>query len=161
MTRAGSAVRHFLEMVVAMAVGMVALGPLWTRAAAGLGWSAWLERPDVAAMVMALNMSIAMSVWMRYRGHSWTGAARMSAGMVAAFAVLLPALWAGALTGAAFMTIGHVLMLVVMAGMVAGTSWWSSTPSATSVGTAAMSPRDSDPRDPGSDGHIAPSRNQP
>ena len=38
-------VRHYLEMVAAMIVGMVALGPLWTFALNAAGTPALLDRP--------------------------------------------------------------------------------------------------------------------
>jgi predicted tellurium resistance membrane protein TerC len=67
-------VRHFVEMVVAMVVGMVVLGlalkPL-------LGLSDLFERADLSALVMATNMTIGMSLWMRYRGHGWASIAEM------------------------------------------------------------------------------------
>ena len=61
---------HFLEMVVAMAVGMVALHPVWTFALVAAGWSAILDAPEAMAMIMATDMTIAMTAWMKYRGHS-------------------------------------------------------------------------------------------
>src|SRR5262249_4984476 len=82
---------HFAEMVGAMAVGMLVLGlalkPL-------LGLSDLFQRADLSALVMATNMTIGMSVWMRYRGHSWASTAEMGAAMYIPFAVLLVPFWA-------------------------------------------------------------------
>jgi len=83
-------VRQYLEMVAAMLAGMFALGGL-----EGLVWPASMDRVDVAAMVMATNMSVGMAAWMRFRGHSWRGTAEMSAAMYLPFAVLLVPYWAG------------------------------------------------------------------
>ena len=87
-------VRHFVEMVVAMVVGMVVLGlalkPL-------LGLSDLFERADLNALVMATNMTIGMSLWMRYRRHGWESIAEMGAAMYIPFAVLLVPFWAGVL----------------------------------------------------------------
>jgi hypothetical protein len=105
--------RHYLEMVVAMLVGMVALGPL-----ENLVWPALTARHDVGAMVMATNMAIGMGAWMRFRGHSWRGIAEMSASMYLPFAVLLVPYWIGAIGGGALMTWGHVLMLPAMAAVM-------------------------------------------
>jgi hypothetical protein len=102
--------RHYLEMVMAMLVGMVALGPL-----EHLVWPALTARPDVGVMVMATNMSIGMGGWMRFRGHSWRGIAEMSASMYLPFVVLLVPFWAGAIGEGALMTWGHLLMLPAMA----------------------------------------------
>ncbi len=103
-------VRHYLEMVVAMLVGMAALGPL-----EGLVWPALFARTDVGALVMATNMSIGMTAWMRFRRHSWRAIGEMCASMYLSFAVLLVPFWAGAIGGDAVMTWGHVLMLPAMA----------------------------------------------
>jgi hypothetical protein len=105
--------RHYLEMVVAMLVGMVALGPL-----EHLVWPALTARHDVGVIVMATNMAIGMGAWMRFRGHSWRGIAEMSASMYLPFAVLLVPFWTGAIGGDALMTWGHVLMLPAMAAVM-------------------------------------------
>ncbi len=103
-------VRHYLEMVVAMLVGMVVLGP-----AEQLVWPALTARADVGVLVMATNMSIGMGAWMRFRGHSWRGIAEMSASMYLPFVVLLVPLWTGAMGEHAVMGWGHVLMFPAMA----------------------------------------------
>ncbi|MFE9750478.1 hypothetical protein ACFYOT_36710 [Saccharothrix saharensis] len=101
--------RHAAEMAVSMVVGMVALEPVWSFAWPGLA-------DDVTAhvLVMATNMSLGMGLWMRIRRHGWAGIAEMSAAMYAPFVVLLPFHWAGALSGMALMTAGHVLMVPAM-----------------------------------------------
>lgn len=100
---------HYVEMVVAMFVGMIALDPFVT----------WLipsvhDRADVSALVMATNMSIGMAVWMRIRRHSWPRIAEMCAAMYVPFLVMLVPLWLGAVDGDAVMMVGHVLMLPAM-----------------------------------------------
>jgi hypothetical protein len=103
-------VRHYLEMVVAMLVGMIFLG--WAE---DLALPTVMVGADVGVMVMATNMAIGMGVWMRVRGHSWRGIAEMSASMYVPFVLLLVPFWAGAIDGGALMTWGHVLMLPAMA----------------------------------------------
>jgi flagellar biosynthetic protein FliP len=103
-------VRHYLEMVAAMLVGMFALGPVVSLVAPGLP-----DRADVGVMVMATTMATGMAAWMRFRGHSWRGIVEMSASMYVPFAVLLVPFWAGAIGEGALMTWGHVLMLPAMA----------------------------------------------
>ena len=56
-------VLHYLEMVVAMVVGMMALAPLWP--------DAWLARGDMHAVAMAVDMTVAMAAWMAIRRHAW------------------------------------------------------------------------------------------
>jgi hypothetical protein len=114
-TRTGHFVRHYLEMVVAMLVGMITLGPLWSLAGDSLGLSAVLQRPEPMVLVMATNMSIAMCAWMRYRGHGWAATLEMAAAMYVPFLALFPPLWLGVLSRDGLMVWGHVLMLPAMA----------------------------------------------
>jgi flagellar biosynthetic protein FliP len=100
---------HYLEMVVAMLVGMAVLGPL-----ASLAWPGLSDHPAADAMAMAANMTIGMALWMAIRRHPWARIGEMSAAMVAPFAVLLVPYWLGAVSGAALMMGGHVLMFVTM-----------------------------------------------
>jgi hypothetical protein len=110
---------HYVEMVIAMAVGMVALHPVWTLAFDALGWSAVLHRPEPMALVMATNMTIAMTAWMKFRGHGWAACAEMGAAMYLPFVILFVPMWAGLITSSAMFLWGHVLMLVAMAGAMA------------------------------------------
>jgi hypothetical protein len=105
---------HYLEMVVAMVVGMVALGPLEGLAFDALGWSGFTGRADLGAMIMATNMTVAMAGWMRFRGHTWRPIVEMSAAMYVPFAVLLVPMWFGVITEHTLMGVGHVLMLAGM-----------------------------------------------
>jgi hypothetical protein len=57
------------------------------------GTPALLDRPELNAAVVATNMTIAMSAWMRYRGHRWAATAEMAAAMYLPFIVLLFPLW--------------------------------------------------------------------
>ena len=106
---------HYLEMVLAMTVGMVALGPVWY-----LAWPGLMDQPTLGVLVMATDMSVAMALWMRLRGHDWTGIGWMVAAMYLPFALALPPYWAGLLSEAGMMTAGHVLMLPLMALVMLG-----------------------------------------
>src|SRR5690349_9349712 len=96
-TRPWPFARHLLEMLAAMVVGMVALGPFWTP-----------SRVDVSALWMATTMSVAMAVWMGYRGHSRAAIAEMTTAMYAPFLVLLIPWWAGLIPGPAVLLGGHL-----------------------------------------------------
>lgn len=113
--RAGRFARHYLEMLVAMVVGMIVLSPAWDWLRPVLNASALLDRPDVGALVMATNMTIAMSAWMRYRGHGPAPIAEMAAAMYLPFVILFLPLWAGLISGGTLMVAGHLLMLPAMA----------------------------------------------
>src|SRR4051794_1379791 len=92
-------IRHYLEMVIAMFVGMAVLG-----APAGLV----VNYDDTAQMIaaMAVTMTVPMAGWMRYRGHAWEPTAEMSAAM------LLPAAGVLGLFAADVLTDVGVLMLL-------------------------------------------------
>ncbi len=107
-------IRHFLEMVLAMVAGMMVLGPVRTLIVAYLGWPDLFDRPELQALAMAIDMTIAMSLWMRYRSHSWISIAEMAAAMVLSFVVLFVPFWAGGLPGDTLLVAGHVLMLPAM-----------------------------------------------
>jgi hypothetical protein len=111
---AGRFAVHYVEMVVAMAAGMVVLHPVWVLATSGVSATSALRSAEVDALAMATAMSVPMVAWMRLRGHAWAPALEMSGAMYAGFVVLYPALWAGALDDAALMAYGHLLMLVLM-----------------------------------------------
>lgn len=100
---------HFVEMVVAMLVGMVALGPLWSLALPGLS-----DRPDAAALVMATNMAFGMALWMLIRRHHRARIAEMCAAMYVPFVALLVPYWLGGISGDTVMMAGHVLMFPAM-----------------------------------------------
>ena len=103
-------VRHYVEMVVAMLIGMVLLGLLQQ-----LAWPSLNYHSAVGVLVMATDMAIGMGAWMRVRGHSWRGIAEMSASMFAPFIALLIPYWTGAVSGAELMAWGHLLMFPAMA----------------------------------------------
>lgn len=92
-------VRHYLEMLAAMAAGMVAL------AASGLV----VDLPDrtaVELVEMSLWMTVPMVAWMRVRGHGWRVCNEMAAAM------LLPAAVALVLLGAGVVTDSHLLVML-------------------------------------------------
>jgi hypothetical protein len=104
--------RHLAEMLAAMFVGMLVLGPLWPLSD-GLA-----ARADLASFVLATDMSVAMAVWMWHRGHSRAAIAEMTAAMYVPFAILLIPWWAGVLPSDAVLHGGHVLMLPAMVAVM-------------------------------------------
>jgi hypothetical protein len=107
-------VRHFVEMLVAMIVGMAVLGPVWVGLLTLLGCASVLEHAEVHALVMATDMTIGMSLWMRYRGHGWASIREMAAAMYLPFVVLFGPLWAGLISAETMLAAGHMLMLPAM-----------------------------------------------
>lgn len=107
-------IQHYVEMLVAMIVGMVALGPLWTVTFAALGLPRLHDNAELHALVMATNMTIGMSAWMYFRGCGWPAIGEMAIAMYVPFLVLFPPLWADWISRGTMFTLGHVLMLGTM-----------------------------------------------
>jgi predicted ABC-type exoprotein transport system permease subunit len=99
---------HYLQMLAAMVVGMVVLGPLSMLVGDNAG-------AEVQALLMATSMAVAMVAWMAWRRHPWPAIAEMSLAMYLAFAVLFPFHWLGALSAQGLIIVGHALMLPAMA----------------------------------------------
>lgn len=111
-------VRHYVEMLVAMVLGMVVLGTPATVAlsAAGMSMSELHnDAPTLMLLGMAVTMTVPMVAWMRHRGHGWPASAEMSAAMfIPAFGVIA-LLWGGLIEDiGALMLIEHVAMLLSM-----------------------------------------------
>jgi hypothetical protein len=106
--------RHFIEMVLAMLVGMALFGAIIWGIFGLLGHSNLRHYPEIRALVMSANMVIGMSLWMRYRRHSWAAIGEMAGAMFVPYAVLIGPFWAGLLSGPALLGAMHVLMLPLM-----------------------------------------------
>ncbi len=111
----GTLVRHYVEMVVAMGLGMGLLHPVWMVVTDGAAEDGVVRSTEVTLLVMATAMAVPMAAWMRYRKHAWGATLRMSALMYLGLALPLPLLWAGATSADGVMVAGHVLMLALMA----------------------------------------------
>jgi hypothetical protein len=106
---------HFLEMIVAMAIGMVALHPVWSFLLHVTGSSWLMSNAYTGGLIMATNMMIAMSAWMRFRSHGWRPIAEMGVAMYLPFLVLFVPLGLGLISLGAMYLWGHVGMLIAMA----------------------------------------------
>jgi hypothetical protein len=75
--------RHFLEMLGAMVVGMIAAGAIFVSVVGVKSWDeVTIQYPTQALLAMAVGMTLPMVLWMRYRGMSWRNSAEMAAAMV-------------------------------------------------------------------------------
>jgi hypothetical protein len=111
-------VGHYLGIVVAAVAGMVVLGPAESVLLNPIGWAQLLAHPETYTLVMATNMTVAVAAWMRFRRHGWAAIAEMAVAMYAPFLVLFPPLWLGVLSVTGLMVLGHVLMLLAIAGVM-------------------------------------------
>jgi flagellar biosynthetic protein FliP len=117
--RARHFLRHLGEMYLAMVVGMMVLGMLdrGILAAAGTSVSHVKDSaPEFFALVMAFNMTVGMTVWMRYRRHSWAMCAEMAGAMFVPAAAAVVLFWCSVIHGGA---VGAVEMNAMPAAMIA------------------------------------------
>jgi hypothetical protein len=107
--RAWAFTRHYLEMVIAMFAGMVALQPLWPNLPHVL---------EIEALAMATSMNLGMAAWMAVRHDSPATIARMAVAMYLPFIVLFAPYRLGWLSRDTVFTAGHLLMLAAMAAVM-------------------------------------------
>ena len=88
--------RHFLEMLGAMVVGMIATGAIFVSVVGVKSWDeVTIQYPTQALLAMAVGMTLPMVLWMRYRGMSWRNSAEMAAAMVLPVIPFLCLVWFG------------------------------------------------------------------
>jgi hypothetical protein len=111
-------VRHYLEMVAAMVLGMVVLGVPAEGALRAFGASSAdlnADLPAVALLAMAAIMTVPMVGWMRYRGHSWRPCWEMAVSMFLPTFGVIGLLWSGLVADfGVLMTLEHAVMLPAM-----------------------------------------------
>jgi len=110
-------IRHYLEMVIAMLLGMAVLGlpGFIALEAAGVDTDA----AGVLLWGMAISMTVPMVAWMRHRGHGWLPSIEMTAAMIVPTIGALLLYEAGTLDDAhAAMGIQHVVMFPAMLGVM-------------------------------------------
>jgi hypothetical protein len=107
--------RHYLEMVAAMAVGMIVIGGALrgVLALTGVEFSA-TRYPELTALEMAFDMATGMVVWMRHRGHGWPSTLEMAGVMFFPALALFPPLWLGVVSTGSLLTLEHLVMLPLM-----------------------------------------------
>jgi hypothetical protein len=114
---AGHFIRHLGEMVLAMMVGMMALGALDGVILSVAGTSVAHVRnsvPEVVALAMAFNMTVGMTAWMRYRRHAWAMCAEMAGAMFAPAMAAIVLFWCAVIHGGSVATVEMTAMLPTM-----------------------------------------------
>ena len=93
--------RHFLEMLAAMAVGMIATGAVFLSI---VGLKTWqqvtVQYPTQALLAMAAGMTVPMVAWMLFRGMGWRNSYEMAAVTVLPVVPFLFLVWSGVTTSA-------------------------------------------------------------
>jgi hypothetical protein len=112
--------RHLLEMIVAMVVGMFVLGASFSELHVllfGSGYAAaWRDHVGLAAFAMAFNMTVPMVLWMRYRGHRWERCGEMAVAMNLPLLPLLLLYGLGAIAADGVLASQMMLMIPAMVG---------------------------------------------
>ena len=108
-------VGHYVEMVVAMVVGMAVLGiPVGAIAQAQGYDNVYHQLPELGAILMTAIMTGPMVLWMAVRGHDRRMIGEMSAAMIVPVAVLILAARLGVLAEASLPMLSDPLMYVSM-----------------------------------------------
>ncbi|MBM7789842.1 hypothetical protein [Tenggerimyces flavus] len=100
---------EFLEMLLAMAAGMLVLPPFQNAL-----WNVPADRADLHLLVMTANMAVGMLAWMLVRRHAWRPVAAMIAAMGVPFLLLAPLYYGAGIDGDTLMIVAHALMLPCM-----------------------------------------------
>jgi hypothetical protein len=101
-------IRHYVEMLIAMFLGMGVLGG--SVAAAGVD----VDPPELALLWMAFTMSVPMVAWMRYRGHGWAASGEMTASMFIPSFAAIALMSMGVAEEHGAMAIQHIAMFPAM-----------------------------------------------
>jgi hypothetical protein len=107
-------IRHLVEMIVAMFVGMAVLGSAVSLVFGLLGHANLLHFAGLRGLLMTGYMTLGMSLWMRHRRHGWRPVAEMAGAMVAPYLLLIVPFSAGWLSAEVFLATMHLLMLPSM-----------------------------------------------
>jgi len=112
-------VRHLVEMVIAMMVGMVALGVPLNAILVSQGYPNGLKPyPELSALAMTLEMTLAMAIWMLFRRHRFAIVAEMSGAMVAAAVIVVGLCSVHVLPASSAPVLSHVGMYAAMLGLM-------------------------------------------
>ena len=110
--------RHFGEMVLAMGVGMIALGGLAELAFALAGSSLSDQPGELQVMLMGFFMTVPMVGWMSYRDHAAARNVEMALSMIIPSVGAAVLAWAGALGSGAALGVQHAVMIPAMLGVM-------------------------------------------
>jgi hypothetical protein len=114
--------RHLFEMIVVMMLGMCILGAAFGafhELVFGSGYAAaWRDHVVLAAFAMAVDMTVPMVLWMRYRGHTWQRGGEMAAAMNLPVLPLLVLYALGAIPARGVLGLQMMLMIPAMLGAI-------------------------------------------
>lgn len=87
---------HVAEMCVVMCAGGILLSVLFFQTAVWLGYANLPDTaPALSVLVIAVNLSVPMAAWMRFRGMGWRPTLEMTVPTMATGLLLVVAYWMG------------------------------------------------------------------
>jgi hypothetical protein len=87
---------HLAEMCAVMCASAIVLSVGFFGGAALLGYTELPQQaPALSVFVIAVNLSLPMAVWMRYRGMQWRPTLEMAGSTMVVGLALIAAYWAG------------------------------------------------------------------
>ena len=110
--------RHFIEMVLAMAVGMAVFDELASVLFSVFARIDLFAYPLLFAPVMTVSMVGGMSLWMLYRRHSPWSIGEMGSAMFIPLCLFIGPHWAGMLSASVLIGGSMILMLPIMLGVM-------------------------------------------
>ena len=91
---AGRLLLHVAEMCMVMCAGGIILSVLFFQGAAVLGYTNLPQTaPELSVIVIAINLTVPMAAWMRYRGMDWQPTLEMAIPTMATGLLLVAAYW--------------------------------------------------------------------
>jgi len=122
-------------MCMVMCAGAAALSLLFFGAASLLGYTDLLRTaPELVVLVIALNLSVPMLAWMRYRGMAWQPTLEMAGSSMVVGLALIAAYWMDLIARTSLVEVQTSLACPVMlAVMLARFRLYSGSHSAHSV----------------------------
>jgi hypothetical protein len=107
-------VRHYVEMLIAMFLGMAVLA-LPARLALPAAGTSWSELGHEAMLLgMAVEMTVPMVAWMHFRGHGPRASGEMAGAMLLPTLAAIALLRADVAGSGVLMVAEHVAMLLSM-----------------------------------------------
>jgi hypothetical protein len=92
----GRFVLHYLEMCAVMCLGGIVLSVLFFGAAGLLGYTDMPQQfPKLSVLVIAINLSLPMAAWMRFRGMDWRPTLEMAGSTMVIGLLLIATYWLG------------------------------------------------------------------
>lgn len=106
---------HLAEMCMVMCAGAIVLSVLFFGAAGLLGYTDVPQTaPALSVLVIAVNLSLPMVAWMRFRGMQWRPTLEMAGSTMLVGLLLIAAYWAGLIAADSLMEIQTSLACPVM-----------------------------------------------